>query len=152
MRISALIFCALILSGCYTERRAVQDVQRARATFPGLFREVITTDTVWSMQVVNLPGFEIDSTFWRDWQTSDTFEVKDSTGKVQTVVTYYKVDTLTKFRVVTKVKRDTATVAVPEIQTVIETEIKAVKYIPKWIYFLIGGLVMFSLVVGFSKR
>lgn len=137
-----LILLLLLSSGCYSQKRAIKDIQRAQLTYPDLFK--VGRDTIWSTEFAEIPPIEFDEEFWRNRAERDSFAVVDSTGKMRTIVVYTKGDVLTKWRIITKVERDTAIIRIPVVT--VKTEVKTVSYIPKWVWMVIGGLVMVSII------
>lgn len=150
----------LLIAGCYTERRAMRQMERAKQSFPALFSEETKTDTVWDVYYVPVVSEEkeLDVTQTRPYADRDSFSVTDQTGKVTTDVEYVR-DTILRdsvvWRVRTKVERDTVEkeVKVPEVTTVTIRKVVTTerKVIPFWMWVALGVCLILALFATFKK-
>lgn len=136
MRGFFILFGLVLLCSCYTERRAMREVSRAKETFPHLFSADTVSDTTYLKELlpVFITEYRTDTLLVT---SSDTDSVSVDDERVRTVVVVER-DSVTRWRIKTVVKADTVEVPiqVPVIRTEIEREVVIKKKSCWWMIIL----------------
>lgn len=152
MRVIKFILLLVIFSGCYTQKRAVKDLNKIRVHYPELIQSRMdtVTKTVEIIKEVITPA----DTIYKEWDfnENENFDetVQDSTAKTRVII---QKDTTWKVKVKTVVFQDTILVEVRDTLDMIvnKTEYitKVEKKTPLTSKILIGALLLGLLLLIF---